>query len=358
MVARFIIVYSPVPSRAVAMLRVWSFKRVLNGSLMHISNLQGNLLLQHWWMSRTKSHIDLKWRKKERAPLSTKIKGNEQNMEQVIQHGPDATQPDISLEELRRLCHDYKSSLSVSLSERERIQRATLDQAGETLWFKQRKCRLTASNFGIVARRRQSTPVGKLVKHLLYDTVWEAKSLQWGRDHEEDARLAYAQQRGINTTLTRSGLVIDSNHGWLACSPDDLVFDSMADHDEQHGLAEYKCPYSARDTTVKEACKKKDFMSTVNNGRVTLKRTHKYFYQVQGQMAICQRNWCDFVIWTPTSISVERIAFDPGFWANVLPKLELFFDRAILPELSSPRFPQGQPIRELPTPPWLICCLS
>ena len=261
-------------------------------------------------------------------------------------YGPDATQPDISPEELQRLCQEYKCSLHVSQSERERIEIATRDQSGEILWFEQRKCRLTASNFGTVSRRRQTTPVEKFVKNLLYGTVREARPLQWGREHEQDARQAYLQQRGTTTRLTHSGLVIDTEHGWLACSPDDLAQDSTAESEDQHGLVEYKCPYSARDTTVDEACQKKDFMSIMKNGEVVLKRTHKYYYQVQGQMAICKRKWCDFVIWTPSSLTIERITFDNEFWKDTLTKLENFYDHAILPELASPRFPQGQPIRE------------
>ena len=34
----------------------------------------------------------------------------------------------------------------------------------------------------------------------------------------------------------------------------------------------------------------------VLNWKVTVKRTHNYFYQIQGQMAIGKRLWCDFVI--------------------------------------------------------------
>ena len=115
---------------------------------------------------------------------------------------------------------------------------------------------------------------------------------------------------------------------------------------DKYGLVEYKCPYSARDTTVEEACTKKDFMAHMKEGRVELKRTHKYYYQVQGQMAICRRTWCDFVIWTPYSITIERINFDENFWKDTYKKLEQFYDAAVLPELASPRHSQGQPIRE------------
>ncbi len=174
----------------------------------------------------------------------------------------------------------------------------------------------------------------------MYTTLREARPLQWGREHECDARQAYLREWGTTTTLTQSGLVIDSEKGWLVCSPDDLAKDPSTEVENQDGLV---CPYSARDTTVQQACGKKDFMSNIINGEITLKRTHKYYYQVQGQMAICKRKWCDFVIWTLSSLSTEKITFDPDFWKTILQKPENFYDRAILPELASPRFPQGQP---------------
>ena len=45
-----------------------------------------------------------------------------------------------------------------------------------------------------------------------------------------------------------------------------------------------------------------------------LKPTHIYYSQIQGQMAITERSWCDFVIYTEKGISVERIPFDAEFW--------------------------------------------
>jgi len=138
-------------------------------------------------------------------------------------YGPDAAQPHLPLEELQKLCLEYKRSLYVTPSERKRIEEATRDQAAEALWFEQRKCRLTASNFGVVACRRQTIPVAKLVRYLLYDTIRESWPLQWGREHEEDARQAYLKAKGPTVVLTHSGLVIDSENGWLACSPDDLA---------------------------------------------------------------------------------------------------------------------------------------
>ena len=45
----------------------------------------------------------------------------------------------------------------------------------------------------------------------------------------------------------------------------------------------------------------------------TLEKTHKYYAQVQGEMAIKGLPWVDFVVWTAAAsniIFVERVFFD------------------------------------------------
>ena len=65
-------------------------------------------------------------------------------------------------------------------------------------------------------------------------------------------------------------------------------------------------------------------------------------------MAITERSWCDFVIYTAKGISVERIPFDAEFWNNkLLPKLINFFDNCLAPEIVSPVNALGIPVRNL-----------
>ena len=59
------------------------------------------------------------------------------------------------------------------------------------------------------------------------------------------------------------------------------------------------------------------------NRQCKLKRDHAYFVQVQGQMGVTGASWCDFIIYTKKGISVERIAFDPAYWAELRQKLAL-----------------------------------
>ena len=77
--------------------------------------------------------------------------------------------------------------------------------------------------------------------------------------------------------------------------------------------------------------------STDGTKQVALKREHPYFAQVQGQMAVGERPWCDFVIYTSQGLSVHRVLFDSDYWENtLLPKLVSFYDNCIAPEIVSP----------------------
>ena len=65
-------------------------------------------------------------------------------------------------------------------------------------------------------------------------------------------------------------------------------------------------------------------------------------------MAITERTWCDFVIFTEKDISIERIRFDSEFWTiELLPKLILFYDNCLAPEVVCPIHVLGMPVRNL-----------
>lgn len=64
-----------------------------------------------------------------------------------------------------------------------------------------------------------------------------------------------------------------------------------------------------------------------------LDREHEYFYQVQAQLHISQADYCDFIVWTPHDMFVERVIPDNAFWDNVLPEVEHFFRAGVLPEV-------------------------
>ena len=76
---------------------------------------------------------------------------------------------------------------------------------------------------------------------------------------------------------------------------------------------------------------------------------HNYFYQCQGLLNICNRDWIDFIVRTlnPHQIFIQRIQRDQHLWENImLPKLQAFYFNALLPELASPRDGKCPGIRE------------
>uniref|UniRef100_A0A0A9YW51 YqaJ viral recombinase domain-containing protein n=2 Tax=Lygus hesperus TaxID=30085 RepID=A0A0A9YW51_LYGHE len=136
--------------------------------------------------------------------------------------------------------------------------------------------------------------------------------------------------------LEECGLFVHAAHGFLAASLDCLVDDD--------GILEVKCPKSAEKLTFQQAISTLKSFCLTKQG--TLKQNHNYFYQIQGQLEITDRQYCDFVVWAPKFAHVERVDRDREFWNNVMfPKLLAFFENSLLPELVDPRRCRSMPLR-------------
>jgi hypothetical protein len=96
------------------------------------------------------------------------------------------------------------------------------------------------------------------------------------------------------------GFVIHPDTPWLGASPDGLVYDPSEPC--PFGLIEMKCP------NVKSYVDCPYLKMT--SGKLSLKKTHAYYWQVQGQMLITGMNWCDFVISTEEDMLIERVFRD------------------------------------------------
>lgn len=185
---------------------------------------------------------------------------------------------------------------------------ASQQQEGETRgqhtnekWQQLHRHIVTASNFKKVCRSRGNS-------ELLLSSLFDAKSLdhipaiRHGREHEQSALDAYKSwmaDRGKVVHIRSCGVAVHTQFGFIGASPDGMVFDPSVQ--PRFGLVEIKCPYTAfRDSlTVQQACRQMpDFCCKVDdNGVITLRRDHAYFFQVQGQMAVSGAKWCDFVVW-------------------------------------------------------------
>ena len=114
-------------------------------------------------------------------------------------------------------------------------------------------------------------------------------AMQWGTDHEAEARDAYAFH--VGQEVEQVALVAHPTIPDSAASPDGLV--------GTDGLVEFKCPNTAT------------HIETLLGQSIPA----KYITQMQWQMACTKRQWCDFVSydpWMPGALQlfVKRLARD------------------------------------------------
>ena len=84
---------------------------------------------------------------------------------------------------------------------------------------------------------------------------------------------------------TVTGLIINTNYPHLGASPDGMTQCKYCGS----GLVEIKYPFSAKNFKSDEINVKLRFLS--QNGK--LKRSHKYYKQIQGQLSIADKDFCE-----------------------------------------------------------------
>ena len=99
-----------------------------------------------------------------------------------------------------------------------------------------------------------------------------------------------------------TGLHINPQYPHLGASPDGLISCSCCGN----GLLEIKCPYSKRNLDPTQIVDSSFYLKPTESG-LKLSKVHDYYHQVQGQMTICERSYCDFVCWTPLGMHIEWI---------------------------------------------------
>ena len=254
-------------------------------------------------------------------------------------------------EDLLKRVEEFKKSLVLSPQKIREIEQSTRQQSQSALWHSVRQYRLTGSYFGLIYRLRETTSPENLVLQIMGVKRFTSESVKWGKNNEASALEMYEQHQnntGHNGLyIAPSGFVVCELYPFLGVSPDSVVHDPTSSN--PFGLAEVKCPYSARNLLLPvEAGKVPNFFCDVIDSKLKLKRSHPYYSQVQGQMAITERPWCDFVVYTKKGIHVERIDFDPEFWNDkLLPKLKDFYDSCLAPNIVCPVHALGLPVKRI-----------
>ncbi|XP_014666314.1 PREDICTED: uncharacterized protein LOC106808215 [Priapulus caudatus] len=238
----------------------------------------------------------------------------------------------LNYKDLLEKCADI--NIEVSSEEAERVEGATREQANSRMWFQFRSGRITASKMKAVCVTDPTNPSQSLIKSVCYPNSkpFTTAATKWGCEHEKLARGRFLQELSQfheNVTIADSGLVICSDHPYIAASPDGLVWCDCCGQ----SCLEIKCPYCIKDQTLGACSDPKFFLKPGPDGQVMLDAKHAHYYQIQTQMGAANLEACYFVVWTERDIHIERIMFDDCLWKEMCQKSKQIFQLAILPEL-------------------------
>ncbi|KAJ8299964.1 hypothetical protein KUTeg_021483 [Tegillarca granosa] len=157
------------------------------------------------------------------------------------------------------------------------------------------------------------------------------KSVQFGREHEGDAADAlmqhvYEEYGDRNIVLYHSGLVINPLMPFLAASPDRILYI------EGEGYFVVELKSSLKSENLKqcptELADASNYYLTVDEeDTVILDREHNYYFQVLGQMAVCNLKKAFFGVWSSYGCHIEQIEFDQVVWDECYEKLQSFYTK-------------------------------
>jgi len=175
-------------------------------------------------------------------------------------------------------------------------------------WFESRKGRLTASMagaaIGLAPYQSKDDALRALVRSMNgMESEFKGNiATEWGNNNEAMALTAYEIETG--NKVEPAGFV--QFEDWTGVSPDGYIADD--------GLIEIKCPFGIR----------KDFEPKFK----PLDEQPHYYAQIQVQLFVTGREWCDFWQWTPHGSKLETVKYD-GAWINEnLPRLKAFWWKA------------------------------
>lgn len=176
---------------------------------------------------------------------------------------------------------------------------------------------MTASRFGEIMSTTDRRDMWKLCESMYRKSDIKTNAVIHGIVHESKALEAFSKATLIKTT--EAGLFVHPNFPFLGATPDALAL--------PNSVVEVKCPYNARDQCIVPGPSFPS-LQTSSNGEYHLKTNHKWYAQVQGQMACARKAHCYFVIYTFRDLYVEKISFNKDFFDTVMmPKLHDFYNK-------------------------------
>lgn len=226
-------------------------------------------------------------------------------------------------------CNNIYSKIKVTSEQAINCVLDTKDQYLSKLWFRLRCGRITASKMKSVCKTKVDSPSKSVINDICYLNKFSSQATKWGCDHEKEAKQTYLKlliSKGHEDVVIKDvGFVIDPKFPYMGASPDGIASCKCCGD----VLVEVKCPFCRKDFDIDEKVN-----CLVKNENLELDKKHSYYYQVQTQLLVSGKEYCDFIVWTKKDLFVQRIGIDENIIKEIVAKSELFFKNVILPEIN------------------------
>jgi len=190
-------------------------------------------------------------------------------------------------------------------------------------WYKTRQGRVTGSSVGAILGispfNKPNDVMRRMVRdyHRLKTEFTGNIATEWGTMHEAGAVVEYEMTTG--RSVQPAYFVMHED--WIGASPDGYIGET--------GLIEVKCPFG-----IRHEFKPVNFK--------TSKDQPHYYAQMQIQMFVTGREWCDFWQWTPSDNNLERVIKDDKYIETALKGLRYFYDQYLIERDKPEKYSDGE----------------
>jgi len=230
---------------------------------------------------------------------------------------------------LREQCDQFYEGLERNVPSDPFLIPGSGGQTSSRAWRRHRQLLITSSN----AKRilGLSSPIAK--RNYLQEHLWGMNEFEgnvataYGNKNEPIARKSYEQvlrKSNPSIQVKETGLWVRKESPQLGCSPDGLV---VTRDNNLLKVVEIKCPSVLKDKHPKDfemlpKQQERTFsLRRDEEGRITIKRDHAHYFQVQFQMYVMRVKTCDYVLWSKLGFLIIPVPYDENFWYPVKDRL-------------------------------------
>ncbi|KAK2702800.1 hypothetical protein QYM36_018603 [Artemia franciscana] len=230
------------------------------------------------------------------------------------EYGSNCQTSDLLSTEFEAAKQLYLRKMKPSIDQLKKLPVITAGQADNPKWIYKRMETFSSTRFHSICVCRPATSSARLAKEIVTGKQmycdWQ---MNHGVDCEPIAFACFESKKGQVVQRSNDfGLFADKERWWLVTSPDGIC---------DSGLVEVKTITNIQaDKTIKEAAQENlvsGFFLRWDpvESRLLLKREHKYYYQIQGELNIVGKETCFLIAFLDVNdFEIVAVQRDTEFW--------------------------------------------